>query len=107
MKSNELFASVSVRCPIDQYKFIYYFNQTVDEINLMYPLFTPLQHMNSFLDEREYPDILHGPISDNILFLAGFGDQYKSEFLRKMKYVFCAWWKMKQKKNGIIKRGDC
>lgn len=102
----DVYLSASARTDIENYKFILYFNNTIDEINLMYPVFDPLKHANDMDSNEFYPDILLAPIIDNILYLHGMGDKYKNEFIRKMKYVFCAWWRKNHNKSGFIRRSD-
>ena len=107
MKVNEIFITVSSYADVDQFKFLLLFNETINEINLMYPVIDNLKTTNDINSFYEYPEMFVSPIKDNILFLLGFGDKYKSEFIRKMKYAFCGWWKNKSKKTGFVRRSEC
>ena len=106
MKVKDIYLAVSSYTDVDQFKFLVCFNETINEINLMYPVMDPLNNSTDLNCESEYSDMYFAPIIDNILYLLGLGDRYKNEFLRKMKFVFCAWWKKKCSKTGFIKRSE-
>lgn len=102
----DIYIAVSAYTDVDQFKFLVCFNETINEINLMYPLMDALKNAPDINYEWVYPEMYFSPIIDNILYLLGLGDRHKSEFLRKMKFIFCAWWKSKRLKTGFIKRSE-
>lgn len=106
MKVKDIYIAVSAYADVDQFKFLVCFNETINEINLMYPLMDPLINVPDLNCECEYSEMYFSPIIDNILYLLGLGERYKGEFIRKMKFVFCAWWKKKGSKTGFIKRSE-
>lgn len=104
----KIFEKVNLVTPIEQRRFFNYFADSVDEIESMYSghvfkkdvEYTP---PTALTDENAVLDLYHNAIVDNILFLAGQGDTYKNEFLRKAKAAFLKYWdddvrKMKIKK---------
>ena len=93
----EIFEKVNLVIPLEQRRFFNYFNDTVNELNTLYDGFV-------FDSEEEYtpPQILsdsvqvlplyHNSIVDNILFLAGQPETYKSEFIRKSRLAYLKYW---------------
>ena len=99
----EIFEKVNLTIPIEQRRFFNYFEDTVNELQSLYRDFVLITDTESD-SEKEYtpPESLnddnvvlplyHNSIVDNILFLAGVGEVYKSEFLRKSKDAFLKYW---------------
>lgn len=93
----EIYEKANLVVPIEQRRFFNYFEDSLNELMAMY---------DGFVLEKgaEYtrPEILsetnvilplyHNAIVDNILFLAGAGESYKSEFLRKSRDAYLKYW---------------
>ena len=99
----EIFEKVNLTIPIEQRRFFNYFEDTVNELQSLYRDFVLITDTESD-SEKEYtpPESLnddnvvlplyHNSIVDNILFLAGVGETYKSEFIRKSKDAYLKYW---------------
>jgi hypothetical protein len=92
----EIFEKVNLVIPLEQRRFFNFFDDTVNELVTLY--------RNFVLEEGEYTPpkdlsdsvkvlpLYHNAIVDNILFIAGQGDAYKSEFIRKSKLAYLQYW---------------
>lgn len=94
----EIFEKVNLTVPIEQRKFFNYYDDTVTELCALYDGFvfekgekyTP---PNNIEKSKNYVLPLYsGAVVDNILYLAGAGEVYKSEFLRKSKLAYNKYW---------------
>ena len=92
-----LFEKVNLVIPLEQRKFFSYFNDSIDELRSLYSRFlfesegeyTPPKTLSD--DIRVLP--LYAPaLVDNILFLAGQGETYKGEFIRKANLAYLQYW---------------
>lgn len=93
----EIFEKVNLITPIEQRRFFNFFADSVDELQAQYPKFvieddatyTP---PTALTDKNVVKPLYHNAIVDNILFLAGRGETYKSEFLRKSNAAYLKYW---------------
>lgn len=94
----EIFEKVNLVVPLEQRRFFNYFNDTVNELAALYSGFlfdttegdyTPPQNLS---DSVKVLPLYHNAIVDNILFLAGQNENYKSEFLRKAQLAYLKYW---------------
>lgn len=97
MTLREIFEKVNLVIPLEQRRFFNHFNDTVNELNSLYGGFvletkgdyTPPQYLS---DSVQVLPLYHTAIVDNILFMAGQGDSYKSEFIRKSRLAYLRYW---------------
>ena len=93
----EIFEKVNLVIPIEQRRFFNYFDDSVNELIILYDGFIfpkgteylPPKTMN---DNNDVLPLYHNAIVDNILFLAGQGEMYKSEFIRKAHSAYLKYW---------------
>ena len=93
----ELFEKVNLVVPLEQRKFFNYFDDSVAELEAMYNGFvfetdakyTPPTQLS---DTNVVLPLYHNAIVDNILFLAGVGESYKGEFIRKSRDAYLKYW---------------
>lgn len=93
----EIFEKVNLITPIEQRRFFNFFADSVDELQAQYPKFvieddatyTP---PTALTDKNVVKPLYHNAIVDNILFLAGQGETYKNEFLRKSNAAYLKYW---------------
>lgn len=110
MSIMEIFEKVNLVMPIEQRRFFNYFEDSVNELEALYSGFV-------FEEGAEYtpPSVLsdekivvrplfHNAIVDNILFLAGGGETYKTEFLRKSRDAWLKYWNDKAKGRKLRKK---
>lgn len=93
----EIFEKVNLVLPIEQRRFFNYFEDTVNELQSLYPGFVfekgaEYQPPSSLSDANDVLPLYHNSIVDNVLFLAGGGEEYKSEFLRKSRDAWLKYW---------------
>ena len=93
----EIFEKVNLVVPIEQRKFFNYFEDTVNELQSLYRDFVLIKDTEytppeSLTDDNVVLPLYHNSIVDNILFLAGMGETYKGEFIRKSKDAFLKYW---------------
>ncbi len=120
-----IYEKVNLVMPLEQRKFFHYLNDTLLELKALYyeknPALllcecAPDNQKEDCFDENFWPwratsldeylpflGLYLPAIVDNILFLAGAGDGYKSEFLRKAEEAYLSYWK-KKSRGGRIKR---
>lgn len=99
MGIKEIYEKVNLRVPLEQRRFFNYFNDTIAELESLYPdlLFQEGQRFTSMHDLSDEYIVrpLYGPaIVDNILFLCGYDKDgiYKNEFIRKAKDAYLNYW---------------
>lgn len=93
----KMFEKVNLVTPIEQRLFFNYFEDTVEELQALYDGFvfekdaeyTPPSDLH---DKNVVMALYHNAIVDNILFLAGQGETYKSEFIRKSREAYLKYW---------------
>ena len=107
----KIFEKVNLTAPIEQRRFFNYFEDTVNELCSMYgekfvfsneteEKYAP---PTSLSDKCIVLPLYCDAITDNILFLLGAGETYKSEFLRKSKNAYLSYWN-KTAKGRFMKR---
>lgn len=100
----EIFEKVNLVVPLEQRRFFNYFEDSVNELASLYEGFvfekgalaeaesyTPPESLS---DENIVLPLYHNAIVDNIIFLAGQGqnETYKGEFIRKSRLAFLKYW---------------
>lgn len=93
----EMYEKVNLTLPLEQRRFFNYFNDSSEELLSLYGNFAlekdvPYKAPESLSDNIAVRALYHTAIVDNILFLAGQGDAYKSEFLRKAHNAYLKYW---------------
>ncbi|MBQ3114863.1 MAG: hypothetical protein IJC06_01900 [Clostridia bacterium] len=93
----EIFEKVNLIMPIEQRRFFNFFEDTVDELQSLYPGFvikadTEYVPPEALTDENVVLPLYHNSIVDNIVFLAGGEETRKSEFLRKSRDAWLKYW---------------
>ena len=93
----EIFEKVNLVIPIEQRVFFNYLEDTVNELWSLYGDFIFIEDKEhtppeSLTDEFVVLPLYHNAIVDNILFLSGAGEFYKSEFIRKAKEAYLKYW---------------
>lgn len=85
----EIYEKVCIVKPVEQRLFFHRLNDTVMELLALYPAKHVLlngenwEKVNNLEGTLSITDIFVPAVVDNILYLSGAGDVYKSEFLRK------------------------
>ena len=97
MELLEIFEKVNLINPVEQRRFFNYFADSVDELQTQYDGFVFVEDAEyevpkSLTDENPVLPLYHTAIVDNILFLLGKGDFYKSEFIRKSNNAHLKYW---------------
>ena len=97
MKIVEIYEKVNLVIPIEQRRFFNYYEDSVNELQSTYGDFifmedTEYTPPKSLTDESVVLPLYHNAIVDNILFLSGAGEFYKSEFIRKAKEAYLKYW---------------
>lgn len=112
MTIKEIYENVSLKVPLEQRRFIDFFNNSVDEITASYhPIYVLVDlekcglPVKSIEDTNNIKPLYHTAIIDNILFLSGQDSLYKSEFARKAQNAYLKYWE-DISKNKIRKRAD-
>ena len=93
----EIFEKVNLVTPIEQRRFFNYFEDTVNELQAMYSGFVfekdaEYQPPKALTDENVVLPLYHNAIADNIIFLAGGEEAFKSEFIRKSGAAYLKYW---------------
>lgn len=104
MTTKKIYEKVSLVMPLEQRRFFNYLEDSVNELGTMFSGDTAEL---VFEEQREMPDDLndemnvlpdyHNAIVDNILFLAGAGEEYKGEFIRKAQAAYLEYWRKNAK----------
>ncbi len=112
VKLLKVFEKVNLVFPLEQRDFLSYFEDTVAELSSMYGEkfifsdgkydFTPPESINSEVPVLEY---YQKAITENILFLAGAGDEHKSEFMRQAKDAYLKYWSDNAKGKKLRRNG--
>ena len=98
MTTLEIFEKVNLTVPIEQRRFFNLFADSVSELEAMFDGFVFCEGASRSLpaaltDNNAVRPLYHNAIVDNILFLSGQGESYKSEFLRKSRNAFLKYWR--------------
>jgi len=120
----EIFEKVNLVVPLEQRRFFNYFEDTVNELLTLYDGFVLKKNAEKLWNELEKHGLdaeyappkelcedcivlplYHNAIADNILFLAGSGEAYKSEFMRKSKLAYLKYWNDNAKGRQVKKTG--
>ena len=105
----EIFEKVSLVTPIEQRRFFNSFDDTVNELLSMYSGFV-IEKDSEYQPLKRVDDICvvlplyYDAIVDNIIFLSGGGETYKSEFLRKARNAYLKYWNDNAKGRIMKKR---
>lgn len=110
----EIFEKVNLVTPIEQRRFFNYYEDSVNELLSMYGDIVlnaaVVDEKGNFSlpenlsDEGVVLPLYNNAIVDNILFLAGQGEAYKSEFIRKAQATYLKYWN-DNAKGKRVKRG--
>ncbi len=100
MDIKEIYEKVSLKTPLEQRRFFNYFNDTIAELDALYPSYVTEEGkhftaMHDLSDEYIVRPLYGAAIVDNILFLCGYDKDgtYKSEFLRKAQEAYLNYWR--------------
>lgn len=93
----EIFEKVNLITPIEQRRFLNFFEDTVTELEALYSGFvfdkgTDFTPPTELLDENVVLPLYHNSIVDNIIFLENGEETRKSEFIRKSRNAFLKYW---------------
>ena len=107
MTIKDIYEKVNLVTPLEQRRFFNYLEDTFDELSSMYREFVfdenEKEKINSLDEKNPVRELFHPAIVDNILFLAGGGDRYKSEFIRKSKEAWLYYWHENAKHRRLIR----
>lgn len=97
MTIREIFEKVNLITPIEQRRFFNYFEDSVNELLALYGAFAvnPEEEYKppaALSDGNSVRPLYHNAIVDNIIFLSGGEESYKSEFLRKSRDAWLKYW---------------
>ena len=97
MTVNEIFEKVNLVMPLEQRRFFNYLEDTITELsavcsNFVYEKGKEETIPKKLEDEFFVLPLYTGAICDNIIFLAGGDETYKSEFLRKAHETYLKYW---------------
>ena len=105
----KIFEKVNLITPIEQRRFFNFYEDSVNELEASYGDFLFMEK-NPKMPEKLSEDCPLLPlysvaVCDNILFLAGAGEAYKSEFIRKAREAYLKYWR-ENAKGRHVKRGE-
>lgn len=107
MTVNEIYEKINLTVPMEQRKFFSLLNDTINELEVMYGDITvgnaQISKVSDLSDSISVDPLYYSAIADNILFLAGAGETYKSIFINKADSAHKKLWSNKAK-GKIIKR---
>lgn len=108
----KIYEKVNLKVPLEQRRFINYYNDTVDELMTMHPDFVLIDNITykpatNVHDDCLVRDLYIPPIVDNIIFLAGADKDgtYKTEFLRKAQLAYNKYWHDGSKNHHVKRMG--
>ena len=99
MEFKKMYERVLLVTPLEQRRFFDYYEASVNELTMMFDAKYVMKKDCKFEapENIEYEDktrvFFHEPIIDNILYMAGCGDIYKTEFIRKANQAVKEAWK--------------
>lgn len=93
----EIYEKVNLITPIEQRQFFNFFEDTVTELQALYSGFVfkkdaDCKPPKALSDENAVLPLYYSSIVDNIVFLAGGEETYKSEFIRKSRNAYLKYW---------------
>jgi len=111
----QMFEKVNLTAPTERRNFYNYLNDSVNEIAGLYGDMPKMTFSNNitaadivpivdFSDRLTVLPLYHDAIVDNILFLCGYGEEHKGEFIRKSREAYLHYWNL-YSKNRRMKRG--
>lgn len=105
----KIFEKVNLVAPIEQRRFFNYYEDSVNELEASYGDFL-FKEKNKRMPEKLSDDCILLPlyaaaVCDNILFLAGAGESFKSEFIRKSHEAYLKYWR-DNAKGRHVKKGE-
>lgn len=107
MTVKEMYERINLTVPMEQRKFFVLLNDTINELEVMHGDISvgdaQITNINNLSDNFPVNPLYHSAIADNILFLAGAGEMYKTSFLNKSDNAQKKIWREKAK-GKIIKR---
>ena len=118
MNTRQIYERVSLVAPIWQRQFFDRLNDTIIELGSLYGDVPKLLYRAD--EDGAYPDgqwvkeletelvvlpLYHAAIVDNILYLSGVGEEYKTEFLRKAHDAWLTYWNVNAKDRKVTARG--
>lgn len=100
MTTLEIFERISLKTPMEQRRFFNFFNDTADELETLYGFIPEVVFedvskrvkIKSLSDENNILPLYHEAVIDNIMFLSGQEEVYKSEFIRKSNLAYFRYW---------------
>lgn len=97
MALKKIFEKVSLVVPIEQRRFLNSFEDSVSELEAMYGKYVfrdkeSYKPPESIDDEIAVRELFYPAIVDNVLYLTGKEEVYKSEFLRKAHEAYLKYW---------------
>lgn len=106
----KMYEKVNLKTPLEQRRFFNYLNDSIEELQELYSKFVfddGKGHalIESLTDECPVRPFYHEAIIDNILFLAGAGDTYKGEFVRKAEMAQLRYWHQDVKGRHVKREG--
>ena len=106
----EIFEKVNLATPIEQRRFFNYLNDTIAELQAMYSGFVleknkELESPKTLSDTNIVLPLYHNAIVDNIIFLSGGEEAYKTEFIRKSRDAYLKYWNDNAKGRRLKKTG--
>ena len=106
----EIFEKVNLVTPIEQRRFLNYFEDSVAELEAMYNGFVFKKGMTwqppkSLSDESVVLPLYSNAIVDNIIFLSGGEESRKSEFIRKSREAYLKYWNDNAKGKKMRRKG--
>lgn len=104
----KLYEKVSLIVPIEQRRFFNLLEDSVNELLSTYNKYVTMDdcefaYPTKLTDDCVILPLYYDAIADNILFYAGKGDTYKSEFVRKARLAYLHYWN-DDAKNRRIRR---
>lgn len=105
MDNLKVFERVNLKMPLEQRIFFDYLNDTADELEALYPGYVLVENPEGEPDtltaQCPVRPLYCGAAADNILYLAGAGDGFKAEFLRKAEAAFLRYWHINAKGRAV------
>lgn len=97
MDYRKLYEEVLMVVSLGERRFFNYFDETVRELEATYGKFlfdegAEYKRPDDLKDKCVIRPLYQNAVLDNILFLAGAGEMYKSEFLRKSQNAYNKYW---------------
>ena len=104
MTVKDMYEKVMLKKNVDIRSFINALNDTQDEVSSSYRVGTPDKILR-LEDEISIDVLFHNAMLDNVLFILGAGDSFKSEFLRKCHEAYKVLVGSKSKRRTLRRSG--